>query len=180
MKAEEWLEGYERRDATTNGEDLAADIIRALLVENDQLKADRALENDLGLPAGVLTLKRDYEQLRVENAELKQMVGKCTLSTCQHHKDEMLRLEQDNAELLARVTSWQNKYSDAKGECDCRTLDCERYKEQNAELRALITELKAVEDLYDTAETGPEYNYAYQRWQDAVKALFAKVCNGRP
>ena len=39
MKAEEWLEGYERRDGTTNGEDLAAAIIRALLAENAELNA---------------------------------------------------------------------------------------------------------------------------------------------
>ncbi len=143
MNAKEWLKGYEHRDTTTNGEDLAADIIRALLAENDQLKADRALENDLGLPAGVLTLKSDYEQLRVENSELKQMVGKCTLSICQHHKDERLKLEAESAEL-----------------------------------RALIVELKEGTDMFETAETGEEYDTAYAKCHKAQNALFTKVRGG--
>ena len=76
MTAQEWLDAYGNRGKTTSGEDLAATIIRAQLAENEQLRADRALENDLDLPAGVLTLKRDYEQLKAENEALKSQFVK--------------------------------------------------------------------------------------------------------
>ena len=45
MTAQEWLKGYEHRDATTNGEDLAADIIRA---QQDRIEMlERAVESVL-------------------------------------------------------------------------------------------------------------------------------------
>jgi len=40
-----------------------------LRAEIDRLTADRQLEKDIDLPAGVLTLKREYEQLTAALAE---------------------------------------------------------------------------------------------------------------
>ena len=76
MTAQEWLTEYNRTRPYGCDAELAATIIRALLAENEQLRADRALENDLDLPAGVLTLKRDYEQLKAENEALKSQFVK--------------------------------------------------------------------------------------------------------
>ena len=42
-------------------------------------------------------------------------------------------------------------------------------------LTAKIAELKAADELYEAAETGPEYSFAHQRYVEAVKALLEEM-----
>lgn len=42
MGAVQWLEGYEKRDRTTNGEDLAAEIIRNMLAEMERVSGENS------------------------------------------------------------------------------------------------------------------------------------------
>ena len=48
-------------------------------------------------------------------------------------------------------------------------------QERIERLTAKIAELKAADELYEAAETGPEYSFAHQRYVEAVKALLEEM-----
>ena len=72
---------------------------------------------------------------------------------------------------------WLDTYDSQLGEFFA--TDYEKYattiireqQERIEMLTAKIAELKAADELYEAAETGPEYSFAHQRYVEAVKAL---------
>jgi len=56
--------------------------------------------------------------------------------------------------------------------------DYVRYEDAQQEIdriKAKIAELKAAAELYESANTGPEYSFAHQKYQEAVKELFVEL-----
>lgn len=56
--------------------------------------------------------------------------------------------------------------------------EIDRLRAEIARLKAEIAELKAADGLYTDAETGPEYSFAHQKFQEAVKELFKELERG--
>lgn len=114
---------------------------------------------------------KEYE--KIKTAWPKQM------TELEEGASSLIRAQQaEITRLTAECQKWQEWH-------DCEYRERKKYRQdanyfsgEIDRLTAKIAELKAADGLYTDAETGPEYSFAHQKFQEAVKELFKELERG--
>jgi peptidoglycan hydrolase CwlO-like protein len=90
-----------------------------------------------GMVRTIDDLQSDKDYYVVQVAKLKEEMK----LHCKSYEADVQGYQMDIQALMKKLRKYQNKYAVAASEVDCRSLDCERYKEKIAKLEGKVVSI---------------------------------------